>query len=381
MDDVLYLDTARVGQMTPAVGRMLNGIVDLNHAIGSSLYFSDFLFGGYEALPPQYQLAGLNPWQGIEILKDSFSRFVFGHSNSSVLFSSRSSSVVLLASQMIFSRCRNVLVTDLNWPNYGRILESQIPNPSCNISRVSIERLVFDERLSAEELSDYLIETFLSLECDGIFVPAVCNRGVVLPLERLLKALDSKIRFSVIDAAQAINHVDLSWASGLADIIVGGTQKWMSAYVPLSVGLFNRESSREFIQDTLSRQLETQWQVDPLLRFTQRPKTCLETVNLNSLFTAAAALADASELTENFLPIDPGSLPPEWIKSCSSHPTLSSNIQLLDTGHSLSGVDRQLMDCGIAASELQPGLIRISAKSPLGDSEAARFIQCLELYS
>ena len=63
MPQVLYLDTARLGQMSPRARRASVDFARFASECGGSLYFSDFLSDGYsENLKEFEQLRG---WKGI----------------------------------------------------------------------------------------------------------------------------------------------------------------------------------------------------------------------------------------------------------------------------------------------------------------------------
>lgn len=381
MDDVLYLDTARVGQMTPAVGRMLNGIVDLNHAIGSSLYFSDFLFGGYEALPTRYQSEFVRPWQGIDALKKSFSEFAIGDPESDVVFASRSANLISLATKMMSLRCRKVMVTDLNWPFYDQILAAGLDSNDSKIQRVFIEDLIYSEKCSADDLADYLIEQFNVRDCDGLLLPAISNRGVKLPIATILQRLAPRIRFSVIDAAQAFNHVDFSEAFRQADVVVGGSQKWLGAYEPLSIGIFPKKGSQSFIHDTMQRESRSRVHFDPLLKFGLEEKQCCETVNLNPLFTAAASLKDATtaerEPSAAMGFLQASSSIANW-DVVSTHSTLNSNVVMLKPNYSpTKNVSRSFLKNGIAITSYAQGDCRLSFRTGPTNAELVKIERAL----
>ena len=189
MDGVLYLDTARLGQISVGARQALTDVMRFSQACGASTYFDDLLFGGHEQLRNPGDFLGLSSWKGVERLRAEFRQFVFRRDDGETVFASRTASLMAIAAKMLFSRCRNVLVTDLNWQPYLDILSSAIPNDACKITCVPIKQLVFDELATATDLVDCLKNAYVQNGCDGLFLPAVCNRGVKLPIKMLLDEL------------------------------------------------------------------------------------------------------------------------------------------------------------------------------------------------
>jgi len=108
------LDTARLGQMTPAAKGAQLDFVRLSAEEPSSLYFEQFLSGGFSAWPAFYQdrFPGLRTWTGVSGLKHSIRQLVDAPGDWQVLLASRSLSLVNLASSCMFRVRRNVLATD-----------------------------------------------------------------------------------------------------------------------------------------------------------------------------------------------------------------------------------------------------------------------------
>ena len=120
MPPLLYLDTARLGQMTPAAKDAQLDFVRLTAEEPSSLYFEEFLRSGYSGWPEFYQrrFPGLRTWHGVSGLKQSIRQIAGAPDHWRVLLASRSLSLVRLATGSLFRACRNVLATDLGWSTY-----------------------------------------------------------------------------------------------------------------------------------------------------------------------------------------------------------------------------------------------------------------------
>ena len=372
MDGVLYLDTARLGQISVGARQALTDVMRFSQACGASTYFDDLLFGGHEQLRNPGDFLGLSSWKGVESLRAEFRQFVFGRDVGETVFASRTASLMAIAAKMLFSRCRNVLVTDLNWQPYLDVLSSAIPNDACKITCVPIKRLVFDELATATDLVDCLKNAYVQNGCDGLFLPAVCNRGVKLSIKMLLDELreSARVRFSILDAAQALNHIDLQDVAQAVDFTIAGTHKWLRAFEPMGVGFFSKQGSRGFIRSTITRQLAADCLSDPLLRFTESEGMASETVNLQPLFAASGALSD-SLATQNkqsefnacrskIIEISRGT---GWTPLIP-HPELASRIVLTQKkqfSHWAVGTIRKfMMNSRVAVSDFGLGQCRIS---------------------
>ena len=186
-----------------------------------------------------------------------------------------------------------------------------------------------------------------------------------------------KIRFSVVDAAQAINHVNLRWAKNAVDFTFGGTHKWLRSYEPMALGYFAKAGSRTFIQDLISRELANRSLADPLLRITQADASqTSETINLCPLFAAAGALQDAGVVSNFVDDSDVRTILRQIANKAgwSEIPMRSefqSRIMLLKKPElEKAGTDfirKQLMRKGVAVSDYPGGVCRISMPNSISD--------------
>ncbi len=389
LDEVLYLDTARLGKIANGAQRALTDVLRFNKAYGASTYFDDLLFGGHQQLKSPNDFRGLRSWNGIENLRTDFKHLVFGKETGEAVFASRSSSLMALASKMVFSRCRNVLVTDLNWQPYVDILTAAIPNDSCKITFVPIKHLIFDDRSSASDLVHFLKAAYIQNGCDGLFLPAVCDRGVKLPVKLLLEELKqyARVRFSLMDAAQAINHIDLQDAANAVDFTIAGTHKWLRAFEPMGVGLFATTGSCSFIRSTIERYLLSDCLADPLLQFTESRVRGSETVNLQPLFAASGAISDSltNRIDETQLDIFRSRIvaiseAAGWTLG-NTHPELATRIVLAHKkkfGHFAPDVIRKfMMNFGVAISDFGSGQCRVSTPDQFSSSDETKLQQAM----
>jgi hypothetical protein len=296
VSQVLYLDTARLGQISTSAKRALNAALEFNKAYGASAYFDAFLYGGSSVLKDPCEFGDLSNWRGIDQFKQEIKHHFFGGDDGGVVFANRTASLMSLASKMLFARCRNVLVTDLNWKSFNPILNASVPNENCCVTEVRVKDLILNQGASSEEIIQLILAEYFKHGCDGLFLPAVSNHGIHLPVKEVIDTIKSnaKLRFSVVDAAQAINHVDIGWARGTVDFIFGGTHKWLRSYEPMAFGYFGKPSSLSFISDSIDREMNSNPLADSLMRISQSPNSQIEeTVNLCPLFAASGALHDA----------------------------------------------------------------------------------------
>lgn len=381
MSQVLYLDTARLGQISPSANRALQSALEFSRAYGASAYFDDLLFDGAKSLLGFDNFAGLKCWGGIDEFKLEIKRRFFGVKTGDVILANRTASLMSLAAKMLFARCRNVLVADLNWNSYSNILETAKPNTNCRVTEVQLRDLILNHKASPEQVIETILNAYCQNECDGLFLPAVCNHGVQLPIVSIVASIKekSRLRFSAVDVAQAINHADISWADGAVDFVFGGTHKWLRSFEPMAIGYCGRKGSFPFIRNTVTREMEDNPLADPLTRISQSTASHIEeTVNLCPLFAAAGALKDMPPASDNGRSTEVRSLVQDaaiisgW-KCLTPRPEFQSRILLLKKPkmrNAKAGIIRRLMNrMGVAVTDYPGGLCRISLPRTLGDDQ------------
>ncbi len=301
MRSTLYLDTARLGLMSIGAQRTQLDFVRLAGEEAGTLYFERFLKRGFDAWPEflRKRYPALHRWRGVSYLKRGLKRLVDAAPDSQVLLANRSAELMRLAGSLLFGRCRNVLTTDLSWPNYERILRREARRTDCRVTRVPLRRLLLRERIDYREVADLLADAFVRHECDGLFLPAVNNLGVRLPLAEIVGAIRQRdeLRFTVVDGAQAIAHLPPSLVGNCGDFFLAGCHKWLRAYHPLGLAFYGEPRSRASIEATLQVSLAKRRIDDPLLQMTRELEGGTlsrygETVNLLPLFTCQGAVDD-----------------------------------------------------------------------------------------
>ena len=298
MSDLLYLDTARLGQISPNARRALYDITEFNADFGASVFFNDLLYGGVQSLPDplQQQFRGLCIWNGLDAFRNQISQFV-SLDFPDCLLSSRTKELVRFSSMLMFSRCRRVLTSDLTWPPYQTYLAEEARRRNAGLFVVSVENSILSGKATRESVAERIAKEYRRLNCDGLFLPAVSHFGINLPIEtiaRNLRATDG-LRFFVLDASQAAGQIRLESLVKAADFAFFGTHKWLRSLTPLGIGTLGRHESRAFILDSGKRWLHKGLVQDPLWQFLDDERELVfgETVNLTPIFCAAGAIHDA----------------------------------------------------------------------------------------
>lgn len=199
----------------------------------SSLYFEEFLRGGFQAWPQEYRerFPALAAWLGVDGLKYSLRELAGAPDDWRVLLASRSLPLLQLGANCLYRVCRNVLTTDLNWPAYQRAVVAKAIRTDNRVSETAIRDLILYDGWNADDVADHLADEFIRRGCDGLFLPAVDHLGIRLPIRQIVQRINklAELRFCLIDAAQAFCHVPLDEAFAHADFVVAGSHKWMGA--------------------------------------------------------------------------------------------------------------------------------------------------------
>lgn len=382
MSSLLYLDTARLGQVSPSAKRALTGALEFNQAFGAGAYFDELFISGAQSFKKASEFGGLELWPGIDSFSTSVKEKFFGSASGQIVFASRTTSLMGIAAKLLLARSSKVLVTDLNWHPFTEILNSSAAGSGGEIATVKIKGQVFDGRTTASEIAEKIASAFVSEQCNGIFLPAVCNLGVALPIVEIIDAIEERaeIRFSIVDAAQAVNHVALDKIGEAVDFTFGGTHKWLRSFEPMAMGYFAKPGSQTFIHDSIYRELKTNPFSDSLMRLTQleAPQKS-ETVNLAPMFAVAGAMTDVEMHhkdvdQQNDLRAAVGMVAEHsgW-KCMSLSSDLRSRILLLRNPRlqkAKAGIIRQsLIQLGIAVTDYPGGICRISLPDKIGEEQ------------
>lgn len=379
----LYLDTARLGLMSPSAQLAAGDFARLAGEGALGLYAEKFLSRGTRAIPDaDSRYPALASWRGLRDLASRLRRFVQADADSPVWFASRTASFMRFAAELLANGCRRILTADTAWPPYLRILERQCRHRGRDVLTVALRR---DIRRGAtrDEIIRQYTGAFQRHRCGGVFLPAVSSDGIRLPVAAILDKLRqyADVRFAVVDGSQAIGHAPEALAETNCDLYLAGCHKWFGAYQPMGLAFLGRTATRSLIEHQMNRAIRTGAVDDPLLCFvhqlTNRSLDSIsETVNIAPLFTCHGALRDlpasAEERATHFQQrLNKSLAAADLARRCGWSPLesaaeLRSGILLLHPERqvarkrspaSLRGVFREL---GVAVSTYDDGLVRLS---------------------
>lgn len=299
---LLYLDTARLGRMSPGARRAHDDFSRLAAREAGSPFFDHFLRAGAGDWPDSVAASypGLAGWRGVGRLKALIRRLTGAAEDHPVLLAHRSAQLMKLATRLFYGRCRNVLVTDLGWPGWHSVLEGEARRLGRGFTTVALRDGVLRHGWTDDEVVRVVADRYRQAGCDGAFVCAVSNLGVRLPVARLARALraEREPRLVVVDGAQELNHLPADLGPEHCDLYLAGCHKWVGAAHPLAVGVYGRRRTRGLIDTRLAELIESGEIDDPLLCHAARVEagrtdSVAETLALLPLFTGHGAVEDA----------------------------------------------------------------------------------------
>lgn len=378
MQKLLYLDTARLGQMSPRACRASVDFACFASEYGGSLYFTDFLSRGSHADEMLGNFPHLADWQGIDRFKSAILEMAGSRDGTECLVAARSSTLMKFAARVLAGVCRNVLLTDLCWPSYERIAANEQERTNSRLTRLRLRSAIFERRFNREQLVDFIADQFVEQRCDGLFLPLVDNLGIHLPVAKIVTRIQqqTELRLVVIDAAQAINQVSIESALCCCDIMIAGCHKWIEAFNPLGIALYGNPGSKEYVRDSMQRLCSERIIDDPLMTFTKSLESSGrdrfgETVSAAPLITANAAIRSTYDqiagesLEENRCVIADLAAGAGW-RLFHPHSEFSSRIMLLKSSSSQTqnlkpdALCRKFLEHGVALTAYRQGLVRIS---------------------
>ena len=297
----LYLDTARLGLMSPNAQLAAGDFVRLASEGAFTLYFDRFLSAGAKCWPDGWltKYSGLARWPGVAGLKASLRAKAGIDADLPVLLASRSAWLMQYSARLLFHKCERVLVSDCDWPAYREILLREQRRASRNLAIVRLRDEILSGAIDEEEVIRRVCSTYRDHRCDGLFLTAVSNLGIRLPISRIVRAIedDHRLRFVVVDGAQEFAHAPIALADGYCDLYLTGCHKWLRAHQPMGIAFCGRQRSRQLIERSILRMCSGTASVDPLLRFSSHVEfesfsTMAETVNIGPLFSCHGAILD-----------------------------------------------------------------------------------------
>ncbi len=392
MGKSLYLDTARLGRMTPCAQQANVEFTRFATEEVCPPYFEDFLRHGANACPNDFreQFPALGNWSGIVGLKSRLRELAHSPTDLPVLLANRSAQLMKYAARWLFRPCENVLVLDATWPAYRTTLEAERQRADRRISTVAIHETILFQQATAEDVVAIVESAFTEKRCDGLFLPAVTHDGIRLPISRIVKSLESMhgVIPVVVDGAQDFCHTPATLNTEYCDLYLAGCHKWLGGYYPMGLAFYGRRRSIEFAENVLQQMLCDGDLDDPLLRFSSQLETdsldsSTETVNLGSLFSCYGATLDSTEEREsvfqerrcNAEAIADLSQETDW-RLISPSPEFQSAVVMLEADSSparslpAKSLRTAFEQQGLSLSAYQGGRIRLSMpETPLSESQ------------
>ena len=384
----LYLDYARFGLPPARVRRALSSLAEFSASEGISCRADRLLRDGFSSWPEPHRrlYRGLSDWAGTESLRSSLGRLLAPGIDGGVILAGRSSELMRLAARLLFRRCERVLVTDLEWPGYLRILEEERARTGRALVVVPLRSAVFFDKLTAGCVVGSVASYHREHGCDGAFLSAVSFHGVRVPVGRIVAALRANsTRYVIADASQAFGHLPPGDDLAACDLVLTGCHKWPGAFLPLGVAFCRGAAEYEEVEELGGKMTASRGLDDPLLSFLSRidpgrqrsdaTGSFGETVNLTPLFTAQAAIMglgdDATVGHEfrarlgNVVRMTDAALGSGWTPVCLQ-PSVRSGVLLLrasgrDARTATAGpVRERFLEQGVVLTSYDRGFVRLS---------------------
>lgn len=298
---VHYLDSARLGLMTPTARDRHKQLADFATSNAASTTMDQLLIDGGSSWSRDLQDAfpALACFPGIEGFRTRLKRELICDDAQSVLLASTSATHIRLAASLLFTPCDRVLTTDLCWDVYRDFLTTYAADRRKKLVVVPVREFIQGERPTLDQLTSYLADEYERRNCQGLFLTAVSHDGIRLSAGDITSSIrqQSEVFFSVIDGAQEFAQVDHSQSVTAADLYLTSSHKWLGGYIPLSIGVYGRNRSANRIERIVSHMLQSKQVDDPLLRLTwdansEFKVTSQSTANVAALFSCDGSLND-----------------------------------------------------------------------------------------
>lgn len=301
MNIVHYLDSARLGLMTPSACRRHEELARFASVAAGSPMMDTLLRDGGAVWPDtaRHQFPSLAEFPGIGGFRTKLAKTLGCREWQRLVLGTSSNTLIQIAGRLLFGPCRRVMTTDFVWPVYRKVLERLAIARSRELVVVPVRDLVFSDRPNNGELTQFLCDQYTKNGCDGVFLTSVSYDGIRLPAERVIKTLrdHSALNFSVVDGAQELAQVEHTGSLRVSDFYMTGGHKWVGGFIPVAIGAFGANRSVSRIESVLSAQFESGEIDDPLMRMCWdsregQPVDAPSTANIAALFACDAAVND-----------------------------------------------------------------------------------------
>ena len=154
-----------MGQMAPSAQWALHDFVRLAGEEGCTLYFEHFLKSGFSALPGRHQqrYPGLRCWGGLDEMKAALADFAGLPVGSRPLIAGRPANLMKLVAKLLCRGGKRVLITDLTWSSYQKILEREARRAAGEIERVQVRGAILRGGLAPNCLRSRFHESSIAL--------------------------------------------------------------------------------------------------------------------------------------------------------------------------------------------------------------------------
>lgn len=297
MNETLYLDTARIGQISHRAAAACCAATELANKDPGRIFCEVTKLDGKDS-------SAIPCWRGTSGLQKSVLECIGLGDQRHLLVANSSASIAKISARALFLTSTSVLCTDLIWPRYRSILKQEARRWSKELIALPIrDRLV---GLSCSEICEAVTNAFLQAGCDSLFLTGVSSHGFRLPIEQIVSSVkaQAEVRFVAVDGSQEFAQIDHASSCRVADIYLFSGQKWLGTYHPIAFGLYGKPRSRDFIEVTLDRMIQAGEVEDTLLRFhqslqSQRVDAFQETVSVMPLLAASGAVSDLLSRNRN----------------------------------------------------------------------------------
>lgn len=295
----IYLDTARLGKVSPTALAIQTDYLRFSATEGSAHALRDLLSGNAWPAAWQRRYPFLTQWRGISALKERLREIVGAPELSAVMLANRPQALMLLAAHLLVRNCACILTTDLAWPPFQAILRKVAMQAGRHVVRVGLRRLIRGGG-DADRVTQAIVEAYRFAGATALFLPAISHDGIQLPLDRIAAAIqrERELRFFAVDGAQHLAHGTTTFLAMDCDFYLAGTHKWLRSLYPLGVACYGQRRSQELIETTRDELRSLGVLNDPLIFFAsqlegQQCDEITETINLSGLLSAYGAALDA----------------------------------------------------------------------------------------
>ena len=279
----LYLDTARIGLMTPQARQSCDDAMALAMHDPAHVFLQFQMDGSSDAI---------RHWSGIGQLRKDVLEQIAIPTHNQLLMASNSASLLALAARCLFSLAPNVLVTDLIWPNHFNGLNIERMLSSSEIFAVEVREQIIEGE-PVDSIVSKIVTAYEQNNCRALFLTAISSDGIRLPVEEIIDAVTEikSPRMVVVDGAQEFAQLRNVSANEKVDLYLFGSHKWLGAYHPLSLATFGCPGSAMVINQILSRMISAGDVNDPTLKSSINDRfEYNETLNLLPFFSLAGAI-------------------------------------------------------------------------------------------